>query len=188
VARDSTRIRPSSPGHECKRPITSSVMLAEQWAAPPLISECGGMLDETFSLSCPALYHAHRGNWVCDSPSRSEAAGTPNVKSSVQTTGAAAQIPEPKPGPQIERLRQGREGTWSIDQGKTCPRYSFAERRHGRGEDRVAFEGRLDPPRCLRPACLSICLPRIDRPTEQLTRRNSNRRRDVICHAIYFKV
>jgi hypothetical protein len=129
-------------------------MLAEQWAAPPLISECGGMLDETFSLSCPALYHAHHGNWVCDSPSRSEAAGTPDVKSSVQTTGAAAQIPEPKPGPQIEGLRQGREGIWSIDQGKTCPRYSFAERRHGRGEDRVAFEGRLDPPRCLRPACL----------------------------------
>ena len=36
------------------------------------------------------------------------------MKSSVQTTGAAAQIPEPKPGPQIERLRQALEGTWSI--------------------------------------------------------------------------
>jgi hypothetical protein len=31
--------------------------------------------------------------------------GTPDVKSSLQTTGAVAQIPEPKPGPQIERLR-----------------------------------------------------------------------------------
>ena len=40
--------------------------------------------------------------------------GTPDVKSSVQTTGAAAQILEPKPGPQIERLRQALEGTWSI--------------------------------------------------------------------------
>jgi hypothetical protein len=40
--------------------------------------------------------------------------GAPEVKSSAQTTGRAAQIPEQKPGPQIERLRQALEGTWSI--------------------------------------------------------------------------
>jgi hypothetical protein len=35
--------------------------------------------------------------------------GAPDVKSSVQTTGAAAQIPESKPGPQSPPIR-AREG------------------------------------------------------------------------------
>jgi hypothetical protein len=45
---------------------------------------------------------------------QSGTADTTDVKSSARTTAAAAQIPEPKPGPQIERLRRALEGTWSI--------------------------------------------------------------------------
>ena len=61
--------------------------------------------------------------------------GTPDVKSSVQTTGAAAQIPEPKPGPQIERLRQALEGTSSplrYNHNPTAQRKNIASRPWGK--------------------------------------------------------
>src|ERR1700674_1327817 len=124
----------------CKRPITSA-MLAEQWAAPPLISECGGILDATFSLSCHALYHAHHGSWVCDSPSRSEAVGYSRceiVRADHSRSGSDSRA---KAGA-ADRKIAASPGRDLVDQGKTCPRYSFAERRHGRGEDRVAPRAR----------------------------------------------
>jgi uncharacterized repeat protein (TIGR03803 family) len=40
--------------------------------------------------------------------------GTPEAKPSPQKATAASRVPEPKPGPQIEKLLRALEGTWSI--------------------------------------------------------------------------